>query len=94
MARENIIATLLDGRTIARGSATYVFATSGNYAISVTINEHRLTEAVFRYNLCTNPLCDPGTSTCEKITGNTVGVTLIGIGQGTTLQVEVIASGY
>lgn len=94
MARENILATLLDGRTVAKGVSTYVFAAAGNYAITVTINEHRITEAVFRWNLCTTPLCDPGTPTCEKITNNVVGITLIGIGAGTTLRAEVIASGY
>jgi len=93
MARENIVATLLDGRTIARGTSTYVFATAGNYAITVTINEHRITEKMIEYLPTTNPTTDPGTPTNVVITGNVVGFTLIGVGAGTTLTAEVVAVG-
>lgn len=92
--RSNILATLLDGRTIASDSATYVLPTAGNYAIAVTIRLHRVTERMIQYRPTTNPICDPGTPTNEVITGNVVGFTLIGVGAGTTLTAEVLASGY
>lgn len=94
MVRENILATLYDGRTIARGQTLYVVATAGNYAVTVTIAEHRSTERMIQYRPITNPTVDPGTPTNEVITGNVVGFTLMGIGAGTTLTVRVIASGY
>jgi len=90
-----IIATLhRDGRTIASGTSIYIFPSAGNYAITVTISEHRETERVLEWNLATNPTCDPGSPTNVKITHNVVGCTLIGVGAGTTLTAEVIASGF
>ena len=94
MTREQILNTLYDGDTIAKGSAQYVFATAGNYAIVVTIPNHRETEQVLQYKLSTNPTTDPGNPTNEVITGNVVGVTLIGVGAGTTLDAEVTAVGW
>lgn len=92
--RHNIVATLLDGRTIAYGTATFLVTAAGNYAITVTIARHRDTERVLEYKLTATPICDPGTPTNEVITGNVVGCTLMGVGAGTTLIVEVTASGF
>jgi len=90
-----IIATLhRDGRTIAAGTSVYVLPSAGNYAITVTISEHRETERVLEWNLSTNPICDPGSPLNVRISHNIVGCTLIGVGAGTTLTVEAIASGF
>lgn len=83
-----------DGRTLAAGQTTYVLAVAGNYAVQVTISEHRITERVLEWNLRTTPICDPGTPTNVMITNNVVGCTLIGVGAGTTLTVEAVASGF
>lgn len=93
-ARNNIVATLYDGRTIAYGMATFLVNVAGNYAITVTIARHRDTERVLEYKLTTNPITDPGTPTSEVITANVVGCTLMGVGAGTTITVEVTASGF
>jgi len=89
-----IHATLLDGRTIASGSSTYVLGAAGNYAVVVTLPELRTIEAVLEWRLSTDPLTDPGTPTNEVITNNVVGCTLMGVGAGTTLRVEVKALGF
>jgi hypothetical protein len=91
--REDILATLHDGRTIAKGSSTTVFDTGGDYAITVTINTHRVTEKVIQYNLTLDPECYPGEILNCVITGNVVGFTLYGLDEGTTLTVEVVAIG-
>jgi hypothetical protein len=92
-ARRSIRATLYDGRTVASNRVVLVCPQAGNYAFTVQIVNHRTTERVLEYNRSTNPTCDPGTPTGEKITGNVVGVTLIGVGAGTTLTVDVLAEG-
>ena len=92
--RHNIVSTLYDGRTIAYATGTFVVAAAGNYAITVTIARHRDTERVLEYKLSTSPITDPGTPTNEVITGNVVGVTLMGVGAGTTITVEVTVSGF
>lgn len=84
----------VDGRTIASATRTYVLPSAGNYAITVTIAEHRTTERVLEWNLQTNPLCDPGSPTNTRITRNVVGCTLVGVGAGTTLTVEAITIGF
>jgi len=84
----------VDGRTIAGATAIFVLPSAGNYAITITIPEHRRTERVIEWNLHTNPLCDPGTPTNVRISNNIVGCTLIGVGSGTTLTVEPIATGF
>ena len=93
-----IVATFhpsVDGRTIARSDeVTYVLPTAGNLAVTVTLSEHRRTEHVFEWVLTTDPVCDPGSPTNIVITENIVGCTIIGVGAGTTLIVEAIASGF
>lgn len=92
--RHNIVATLYDGRTVAYGTGTFVVTVAGNYAITVTIARLRDAERVLEYKLSTNPITDPGTPTNEVITANVVGLTLMGVGAGTTITVEVTASGF
>lgn len=84
----------IDGRTVASATRIFVLPSAGNYAITITIPEHRETERVIEWNLNTDPICDPGTPTNVKITHNIVGCTLIGVGHGTTLTVEAIATGF
>ncbi len=89
-----ILATLYDGRTVASGSSVFVIPNAGNYAVTVTISEHRLTERMLQYRPRTNPDTDPGTPTDEVIVRNVIGFTLMGVGAGTTLTVEAIATGF
>jgi hypothetical protein len=89
-----ILATLFDGRTVASGSSTFVLPTAGNYAVTVTISEHRNTERMLQYRPRTDPDTDPGVPTDDVIVRNVVGFTLMGVGAGTTLTVEVIATGF
>jgi len=84
----------VDGRTIASAVRVFVVPSAGNYAITITIPEHRITERVLEWNLRTNPLTDPGTPTNVVITRNTVGCTLVGVGHGTTLTAEAVTSGF
>lgn len=97
MGRGTIIAQFhpyVDGQTICSGTSVYVLPQAGNYAIRVTITEHRHTVRVLEWNLHTNPLCDPGTPTNVRISANVIGCTLIGVGSGTTLTCEAIAVGF
>jgi hypothetical protein len=88
-----LVSILPDGRVIAKDSTTLVVASSGNYAITVTISDLKTVEEVLQHKPSTDPLCDPGTPVNEKITGNVVGFTMVGVGAGTTLTIEVTAVG-
>lgn len=84
----------VDGRTVASATRVFVIPSAGNYNFTITIAEHRTTERVLEWNFQTNPLCDPGSANNVVITRNVVGCTLVGVGHGTTLTVEAIASGF
>jgi len=89
----SFIPRLADGRIIASGQTTVVLAAAGNYAFIIRIPDFKMIEEVITYKFHSDPTVDPGTPVNEKVVGNVVGVTLIGVGAGTTLTVKAIAIG-
>ena len=89
-----IVATLLDGRTIAKGVTTTVVAASGTYYVTVTIPNLNFVEEVLHVEVHTDPACAIESGFGNKtITGNVVGITIAGVADGTTLITEIIAVG-
>jgi len=88
-----VVATLKDGRVIARAPIAQVIgAEAGNIAALATLSDLRQVEYVLQYNFTTSD----DTNACPhdgKITGNVVGVTVC-IGAATTVSGEVIAIGF
>jgi len=90
-----VITVLPNGKVIAKASKTITVPLGGgDIAITITFNELRRVEQVLRYNFFTDPITDPGTPVNEKVTGNVVGLTMVGIPAGTTLTIEAVAIGW
>ena len=89
-----IIGRLADGRTIATATSTILTTSAGVYSITFTFSELRKVDAVLEVRLQTQPLFDPGTPAYEKIDGNTVGLTLVGVASGGTITGKMTAVGY
>lgn len=87
------VSLLVDGRVIACGSTTIIVPSAGNYALTIRIPDLQEIAKVLTISRHTDPTCDPGTPVNEKISGNVVGFTMVGVGAGTTLTVEAIAVG-
>lgn len=81
------------GRVFAEGSSTIKTTIMGDYAVNIRVPDLRMVEKVLEYSFHCEPIVDPGSPTNEKISGNVVGVTLVGVGDGTTLTVTVLAAG-
>ena len=73
------------------GETTLVVAASGNYPMNITAPQLAAIQYIVEINIDTNPVCDPGSITNKVITGNVVGFTLVGVGQGTTLTAKLTA---
>jgi len=88
-----IIATLKDGRVIAKADIPAQVATAaGTLAFTVTLSDLRKVE----YLIQVNPKTSPGTYCALQdfdISGNVVGLTVY-VGAGTTLTGEVIGIGF
>lgn len=84
---------LKDGRVVATGKTTVVLASAGNTNLKITVPDLKYIEYVIEYKRTTNPTTDPGTPVNEKIEGNAVGVTIVGVGAGTTLTYEAVVVG-
>jgi len=93
MSREYFSSMLRDGRSLAQGDATYTFATAGNFAVVIRLSDLKYIEKIIQYQFETDPIVDPGSPVNEKITGNVVGMTLIGVGGGTTMVINVMGVG-
>lgn len=78
----------------AEGTETLVVATAGNYHLSITVSGISVINYILNIRVNTNPVVDPGTPTCISKIGNVVGMTLIGVGGGTTLTGTVTVFGY
>lgn len=87
------LVSLKDGRVLATNSTTSVFSEAGDYPITITVPDLKQVEYVLQYKFTTDPTVDPGTPVNERIVGNVVGVTLVGVGAGTTLTAEVVVIG-
>lgn len=86
-----IVATLADGRTIAKGVTTEIVYSLGY--LTVIVPNLRYIEEVLNIQWHTDPpvnYCDVGNKT---VTGNVVGLTISGVAEGTTLTLEIIAIG-
>ena len=90
---EHFISKWRDERVVARGTRTVILPSAGSYAVTIIVPDLKYVEIVLQYKFTCDPICDPGTPTNEKITGNVVGFTLIGVGDGTTLTTDLIAVG-
>ncbi len=88
-----IRATLYDGRTIASAIETLLTTVAGTYSITFTIPEVDNIEIVLEIQLETQPLFDPGTVALKHITGNVVGVTIVGVAAGGTITAECVVIG-
>ena len=66
----------------------------GDTPVNVTISNLTTIEKIEDIRLSTDPECDPGTPANAIVTGNVVGMTLYGVPAGTTITVNVLASGY
>ncbi len=92
-----VVATLKDGRVIARGATSSVVAAATDpNPINVTLPDLRSVEYVLTVNLKTTPdtTWDTYPSRNLKITGNIVGLTLGSTAAGTTITAEVIGVGF
>ena len=88
-----IRATLYDGRTIASATSTLLVTAAGNYSITFTVSEVDNIECILEINLETEPLFDPGTVAKKDISGNVLGITLVGVAQGGTINAEAVVIG-
>jgi hypothetical protein len=79
------------------GTGTLVCPTAGNYVINVGITWpwapvaiNRIVSVLFD----ADPDTDPGTPLGTTATPPTVGMTIIGVGAGTTLEARVVVMGW
>ena len=90
---DRIVATLLDGRTVAKGVTTQAVLAGSTY-VTVTIPNLNFIEEVLHIEVHTHPAVDIESGFGNKtITGNVVGITIAGVADGTTLITEIIAVG-
>lgn len=82
-----------DGHTIATEEEIIICPAAGNYSITFTISRLRYVHRVLEIQRNTNPLTNSGTPSLTHISGNVVGVTLIGVGAGTTITALCTAIG-
>lgn len=88
-----IVATLSDGRTIAKGVTTQVVALGSTY-VTVTVPNLNFIEEIIHVQVYTDPSVDIEKGFGNKnIEGNIVGITIAGVSAGTTLITEIIAIG-
>lgn len=90
---DRIVATLFDGRTVAKGVTTQVVEAGSTY-VTVTVPNLNFIEEVIHVQVYTDPSVDIESGFGNKtITGNVVGITIAGASAGTTLTTEIIAIG-
>lgn len=90
---DRIVTTLLDGRTMAKGTTTQAVLAGATY-VTVTIPNLNFIEEVIHVEVYTSPAVDIENGFGNKnITGNVVGITIAGVASGTTLTAEIIAVG-
>lgn len=82
------------GGKIAEDSVTTVYATGGDKNITVPVAGITTINYILHIRFHTNPTVDSGNPINELITGNVVGLTLLGLGAGTTLTTTVTVRGW
>jgi len=80
------------------GTATLVCPSAGDYELNVSLNSPWVPILINRIvcvqNITTDPLTDPGTPTEIVASPPIVGMTIVGVGHGTTLTEAVVAMGW
>ena len=87
-----IVATLYDGRTMAKGVTTQLVV-AGDVYITVTVPNLNFIEEILNVQVHTDPACSISGFGNKNISGNVVGITISGVDTGTTLNLEIIAVG-
>lgn len=82
-----------DGHTIATEEEILVCAAAGNYSITFTFQRLKFVQRVLEVQRNTNPLTNSGTPSLTHINENVVGITIIGVGAGTTITAICTAIG-
>jgi len=90
--KHRILFQTLDGKIVAMGK-NYEVVASGTRAVNVRVPDLGEIEAVLNIQVHTDPATDWECIGNKKIVGNVVGLTVYDIAAGTTLTVEIIASG-
>jgi len=88
-----IRATLYDGRTIVSATSTLLVTAAGTYSITFTFSEIDTIEVILEIDLETEPLFDPGSVVKKDVSGNVLGITLVGVAQGGTINAEAVVLG-
>lgn len=93
-----VLATLLDGRTIAEGDFTAVRILKRTVGVlSVAIPELKVVEKALGIHLSTNPAYTVSPHTIPFMIGNTVGLSVYvgnGAGWGTSVGGQVVVIGF
>jgi hypothetical protein len=95
VTEHGVVGILQDGRVIAYGKNWEVVAPGQGISIAflVRVPDLRQVDQVIHIQFNTDPVCDPGTAVNKSISGNVVGMTIVGLAVGTTLEVTVVAVG-
>ncbi len=86
------VATLFDGRTVAKGIAIYKCPSAMVY-VTVTIPNLNFIEEILNIQIHTKPETGCPTLGNKSINENVVGITICGVADGVTVTVEAIAIG-
>ena len=82
------------GGKIAEDTTTTVYSTGGDKNILVTVSGITTINYILHVRFHTDPAVDSGNPINEWIEGNVVGITLLGLGGGTTLTTTVTVRGW
>ncbi len=88
-----IVATLLDGRTVAKGVSAAYNCLGAMIYLTITIPNLNFIEEILNVQVHTEPESGCPTPGMKHITENVVGITICGVADGVTATVEIIAIG-
>ena len=88
-----IVATLLDGRTVAKGVSSAYNCYGTTIYVTVTVPNLNFIEEILNIQVHTEPETGCPTPGMKHITGNLVGITICGVADGVTATIEAIAIG-
>ncbi len=89
----SIDAEIMTGETVVTVRVIIRPTAAGVWGLEFDVVKLRIVERVLQLQLHTNPLCNAGTPSWWRIEGNQVGVTLVGVGAGTTITALLTAIG-
>jgi len=86
------------GGILFYGTQVLICPSAGNYVLNVSLSSPWVPTVINRVvsvtNIGADPATDPGTPMAVKASPPIVGMTLIGVGAGTTLTEAVVATGW